>query len=363
PGRAAYADLLAHPGRAVAQVCDPQDAALDVFSSGTTGQAKCVSFSHGALWRNVRAYADRLALSGRDVLYSPLPLSLAGVLGMVLLPGLLAGASVHLGRLGGAQAAWAGRQLDAAEPTLLYGVPYTFEILARQRAPRRTAALRWAVCSSAPLPAATFDRVHAHLGVPPRSSYCLVEAGTVTVNTSADLDELRHTVGGVLDGVELTLEPAADGAGRIVIGGTSCGSGYRHDGVLRPFPGGAVRTNDLGRLAGGQLVVTGRVDEVIQVAGQSVDLAHLSRVLADCPGLGDHAVVVDQHEQLGTVPVLLVETGSTTASAAELLAFCRARLRAVEVPRQVRFVDTIARTATGKVPLAGAGPQREGAGS
>jgi acyl-CoA synthetase (AMP-forming)/AMP-acid ligase II len=353
-----FADLLAGEALTVGtQTCAPEDVGLDVASSGTTGRPKCVSYTHAALARNVRAYADRLKLTGDDVLYSSLPLSVAGVLGMVLLPGLLAGATTHVGRLSGAQVARAQRQIREAEPTLIYGVPYTFDVLARQRAQRPGDQLRWAICSSAPLPEGTFDRVRDYLGVPPRSSYCLAEAATVTLNTSNDPDNLRHSVGEPLDGVKVTVEPSdRDGrAGRLVIAGTSCGLGYRRDGALDPFLEGRVRTNDLGFLDGRSLTITGRVDEVIKVAGQQVDLAHVRQVLSRCPGLGDFAVVIDQHENLGAVPILLAQAGSLTVSPREVIAFCRGELRDVEVPREVRVVEQIPRTITGKVPLAGRG--------
>ncbi|MFE6040538.1 class I adenylate-forming enzyme family protein [Streptomyces sp. NPDC056452] len=351
-----FADLLAgDPAKDGSEVCVPEDFALDVASSGTTGRPKCVSYTHAALGSNVRAYAARLGLTGRDVLYSPLPLSLAGVLGMVLLPGLVAGATTHIGRLEGAGLARAQTQLRAAKPTLLYGVPYVFDFLARQRAERPGDQLRWAICSSAPLPENTFDRVWDSLGVPPRSSYCLAEAATVTLNTSSDPDNLRRSVGEPLEGVEISVEPtgAEHRAGRLAIGGTSCGAGYRRQGVIEPFAGGRVLTNDLGFLEGGSLTVTGRVDEVIQVAGQNVDLAHVRRVVSRCPGLGDFDVAIDRHENLGPVPILLAEAKTLTVSPREVIAFCRGELRDIEVPREVRVVERIPRTPTGKVRLAG----------
>jgi len=349
-----FSDLLAgNTSTSAAVACVPGDCALDIASSGTTGSPKCASFTHGALSGNVHALARRLELTENDVLYSPLPLSVAGVLAMVVLPGLLAGAVVHVGRLGGARMATARNQVRAARPTLIYGVPYMYEVLARQPLEATRRGLRWAICSSAPLPSATFDRVWAHLGVPPRSSYCLVEAGTVTLNTCNDPQALRSTVGEVLDGVKIRVESISPehSQGRIIIGGTSCAAGFRHAGELKAFPGGEVRTSDVGFIQGGRLTITGRSDEVIQVAGQNVDLGMIREVMRKCPGLGEFAVVVSQQERLGRVPILLAESGSLTVSPREVIAFCRTVLRDIEVPREVRVVSEIPRTATGKVRL------------
>lgn len=347
-----FADLMAgHAGASGADSCEPAAIALDIASSGTTGSPKCVSFTHDSLSSNVRAIADRLELTADDVLYSPLPLSLAGVLGMVVLPGLLAHSEVHVGRLSGAHIASARKQLRVVRPTLLYGVPYVYEILAGSSGWADHGGLRWAICSSAPLPRSTFDRVRAQLGVPPRSSYCLAEAGTVTLNTCDDMDELRTTVGEPLDGVEVEVEPLGPGRqeGRLIVGGSGCGAGYRRMGELEPFPGGKIHTSDLGFFRNGRLTVTGRLDEVVQVAGENVDLAHVRRVVGQCPGLGEFAVTVSRHERLGLVPVLLAEARTLTVSPREVIAFCRSVLRDAEVPREMRVVDEIPRTATGKV--------------
>src|SRR5262249_49654283 len=151
--------------------------------------------------------ARRLRLTEHDVLYSPLALSIPGVLGMVLLPGLAAHATVHVGRLSGARIALAHNQMRVARPTLIYRGPYMYEVIARKPSEAGHAGLKWAICSSAPLPAATFDRAWQYLGVPVRSSYCLAEAGTVTLNTCDDPDALRTTVGKPLDGVKVRVDP------------------------------------------------------------------------------------------------------------------------------------------------------------
>ncbi len=350
-----YAELRDCDARPPGPECRPNHFALDIVTSGTTGTPKCVTFTHAALHRNVMSFADRLDLGRDDVLYTPLPLSIAGVVGMVLLPGLAAGATVHLSRLTGPNLALAPRHLREHQPTLLYGVPYMFEFMARQRELAGCTRLRWAVCSSAPLPETTFDRVWRHFGVPPRSSYCLAEAGTVTLNTSDDPEVLRTTVGEPLDGTSVILEPLdteldeSGTSGRIVVGGASPAAGYRSGRRLVPFPDGVVRTQDRGSFLGPNLAVLGRLDDVIQVAGHNVDLAHVRRVLLECPGLGEFAVVVDQHRHLGAVPVLVAEAGSLTATSEQVIEYCRRSLREVEVPREVRTVVKLVRTATGKV--------------
>ncbi|MFK3978770.1 class I adenylate-forming enzyme family protein [Micromonospora sp. NPDC050397] len=332
--------------------CGPSDVALDIATSGTTGTRKYVSFTHGALLANVTGIAKRLSLTRQDRLYTPLPMSIAGVIGMLLLPGMLAGSSIHLGRLGGVRIAQSHRQLEATRPTLVYGVPYMYELLSGQSRSVDFDGLRWLICSSAPLPSSTFDRVWQRFGVPPRSSYCLAEAGTVTLNTSDDLEVVRNTVGEPLDGTTIRTEPAdSASAGRIVVSGPSCGLGYRTGGQVDLFPSGEVWTRDLGMLERGLLTVAGRVDDVIQVAGTNVDLAHVRSVIGRCPGLGEFALVAADHGRLGRVPVLLVVAGTMSTTVRDVLHFCRTALRDVEVPREVRVVTEIPRTATGKARL------------
>ncbi|MGY5060714.1 class I adenylate-forming enzyme family protein [Streptomyces sp. 900105755] len=356
----AFRDLSAQHASAVPPGgCAPDDIALDVASSGTTSAPKCVSYTHRALRANVEAIGRRLHLTPDDVLYSPLPLSVAGVLCMVVLPGLRAGATIHVGRLASARVAAAHGHIQLARPTLLYAVPYVYDLLSRKRGASVYDRLRWAVCSSSPLPAPTFDRLWKHLGVPLRNAYCLAEAATVTLNTCTDPDEIRETVGTPLDGVEVAVEQDAESGagpeGRLIIRGTSCGLGYRQDGRLVPFSGGEVRTSDLGLLRNGLLTVTGRSDRVIQVAGRNVDLSLIRRAVAACPGLGDFEVVADQHPRLGAVPVLLAEARTLTVPAARVMAFCRTVLHPADMPREIRVLDELPRTITGKVRTAAGG--------
>ncbi len=107
-------------------------------------------------------------------------------------------------------------------------------------------------------------------------------------------------------------------------------------------------TSDYGSLEGGVLRLHGRADTVIQVAGQNVDVAAIHDAMAACPGIKDYSVVVDHDDALGQVPVLLVAEAGCRATIEQILDFCRNALPAAAVPRSVRFVDRITRSAAGK---------------
>lgn len=328
----------------------PDDIAWDVASSGTTGNPKVVGFSHAAICSNVRGIADRLGLEPSDHVYTPLPLSLPGVLGMAVLPAMLVGADVTVSRHDGTEVLRAKAEMERVRPSVVYGVPYLFDVLSRGSALDGTNRLRLLLSSSAPMPAETFDRIRAAFGTPPRSSYCSAEAATVSICDGEDLDELRHGCGRPLPGVLVTTEPDGDHPGRLVVSGTSLGSGYWRDGALEAFPGTrSFTTNDVGVVNDGRLYVRSRTDDVIQVAGRNVDLARVRKVLAQSPETGEHAVVVEDDPKLGTVPVLLVVDGTTSMGAREILDACRALLTPWEAPRRVHFVSEIPRSASGKV--------------
>ena len=352
-GAVPFGDLVAPTSATTGKYpgCNGSDIALDIATSGTTGRPKFVSFTHEALAVNVADIARRLGLGPADRLYSPLPVSVAGVVGMVLLPGLLAGATTCIGRLEGSEVRHASRDIRELAPTFVYGVPYVFDIVSRLGRAVDHKDLRWLVCSSAPLPQGTFDRVSAYFGVPPRSSYCLAEAGTVTLNTGTDDDELRTSVGVPLDHVTVELDALAAGRRRVVVGGRSCGLGYRRAGRIERFADGRVVTSDYGSLEGGVLRLRGRTDTIIQVAAQNVDITEVHDAMASCPGIKDYAVVAEHDHALGQVPVLLVAKDGCRATVEQILDFCRTVLPAVAVPRSVRFVDRIARSAAGKPTL------------
>jgi acyl-CoA synthetase (AMP-forming)/AMP-acid ligase II len=116
-------------------------------------------------------------------------------------------------------------------------------------------------------------------------------------------------------------------------------------------PGGILRTGDLGAFdAHGRLVVRGRRDELIVTGGENVAPAEVEAVLLEHPGVVDAAVFGRPDPEWGrAVTAQVVVDGVSAPDAAGLRAFCASRLASFQVPKAIERVDSLPRTASGKL--------------
>jgi fatty-acyl-CoA synthase len=115
---------------------------------------------------------------------------------------------------------------------------------------------------------------------------------------------------------------------------------------------GWLRSGDLGwRDAEGHFYVAGRGKEMFISGGENVYPAEVENVLAGHPSVAEAAVVAMPDSRWGEVGCAFVRLadGSPNPAAAELEAFCRARLAAYKVPASFEYVEDFPRTAAGKV--------------
>ncbi|MFG1799910.1 amino acid adenylation domain-containing protein [Micromonospora carbonacea] len=181
--------------------------------------------------------------------------------------------------------------------------------------------------------------------------------------TAADLDRGVLPIGGAIDGTYLRvlddrLAPVApDGTGELYVGGQGLADGYVGDPgrtgaafVADPFavePGARLyRTGDLVRLLpDGGVVFLGRRDDQVKVSGFRVELGEVERVLGDCPGVGECAVLAVA--DAAAVELVAVLTGP--ADPGEVREYLRANLPAYMVPARCHRVRRLPTTNNGKV--------------
>lgn len=100
----------------------------------------------------------------------------------------------------------------------------------------------------------------------------------------------------------------------------------------------------------GYLFLEPRKHDVINVGGEKVDPNEVEAVVLGHPKVLDTVAVGVPHDTLGlTVGVYVVLRPSSTIAGVELIAYCGRRLATHKVPKQVKFVDQIPRSASGKV--------------
>ncbi len=179
------------------------------------------------------------------------------------------------------------------------------------------------------------------------------------IGTIADPVELREspgTVGRAPSGVTIgILDPEgmpvpAGAQGRVHLASGMQFAGYT-DGTDRERRGTLMATGDLGYLdPTGRLHVEGRVNDMIVTGGENVFPSRVEEVLEQHPGIDMVAVVgVDDKEWGQRIEAFVVPLPGVDLTAEDVQAAAADELEAFMVPREVRFVDSLPMTTTGKV--------------
>lgn len=101
----------------------------------------------------------------------------------------------------------------------------------------------------------------------------------------------------------------------------------------------------------GYLTISDRKKDIIITGGENVTSIEVEDALISHPGVREAAVVGVPDEKWGELvtAVVVVVTLDDPPSGADLIAHCRDRLAGYKCPKRVEFVDSLPRTATGKV--------------
>jgi fatty-acyl-CoA synthase len=163
----------------------------------------------------------------------------------------------------------------------------------------------------------------------------------------------------VLDGMTVmnpeTMEPVpADGVtlGEVMMRGNVVMKGYlkNRKATDEAFAGGWFHSGDLGVLyPDGYIQLKDRSKDIIISGGENISSIEVEDVLFKHPAVQAAAVVAKPDEKWGETPCAFVELKpGTSATAEEIIGWCRQNLAAFKVPKTVVFTD-LPKTSTGKV--------------
>jgi len=99
----------------------------------------------------------------------------------------------------------------------------------------------------------------------------------------------------------------------------------------------------------GYLTISDRKKDVIISGGENVSSIEVEDVITSHPAVREVAVIGIPNEKWGEMVTALIVTDGSPVTSEEIIAHCRASLAGYKCPKRVEFVETLARTATGKL--------------
>ncbi|MBM4113948.1 MAG: long-chain fatty acid--CoA ligase, partial [Phycisphaerae bacterium] len=337
----------------------PDDLACLLYTSGTSGKPKGVMLSAGNLASNVVQCTEWASFDSRDVLLGVLPqFHSFGLTVLTLLPLAVGGTAIYTAKFVPKRIVELARE---HRPTAFIAIPSMYNALRLLRSGTSDdfRSLRYCVSGGEPLPQSVMEGFRERFAVTICEGYGLTETSPVT--NWCRPDEYRwRSVGRPLPRVEQRIV-SPEGAtlprgdeGEVRIRGPNVMLGYHNlpEETRAVFDSeGFLRTGDMGRFdADGHLMITGRIKEMLIIAGENVFPREIEEVINRHPSVKDSAVIGMQDESRGEVALAFVELrDGERADEALLRAFCREHLSQFKVPREIRFLAALPRNATGKV--------------
>jgi len=343
------------------RAAEPDDVALVLHTSGTTGRPKIVPLTHLNLCSSALNVRDALGLTHNDRCLNVMPLFHIHGLVASVLSSLASGGSVAC--TPGFEPSAFFHWLKTLAPTWYSAVPTIHQAVLEASEHNGEAlaqnSLRFIRSSSSALPPSVMRQLSEAFRVPVIEAYGMTEAAHQMASNPMCPGEQRPASVGLPAGPDIVVlgpdgAPLAPGqVGEIAIRGSNVTPGYDGDQEANraAFAQDWFRTGDEGCFdSDGFLYLRGRLKEIINRGGEKVSPREIDDVLTGHPAVAQAAAFSLPHDSLGEdVAAAVVLKSDQTCAEAELRAFCFQHLADHKVPSRILFVDTIPKGASGKL--------------
>ncbi|MDR7303971.1 AMP-binding protein [Haloactinomyces albus] len=350
-------DLLAHPSAALPTV-DPSDAAVILYTSGTTGPPKGALLSHRANVNLARHTVDLLGYTPADRLYSVFPLFHSNARYCSVMAAMEAGADLVMDHRFSASQFW-----DICRRHGITAFNYQgamMSILYKQPPRPDDADNPVRLAFGAPCPPEIFEAFEHRFGVQLTEIYGSTETSIIT--DMPPWDRKIGTAGHESANYEVAVvdehdEPVPPGvAGEIVARPKKPGwmfDGYHamSETTVESWRNLWFHTGDRGLLdEDGYLVFLDRLKDTIRRRGENISSWEIERVVSAHPAVAQAAAYgVPSELSEEEVMVAIVVAPGTGLNPAELTEHCAGSLTAFAVPRYVRVIDALPMTPSQRV--------------
>ena len=340
---------------------DPDEPAVILYTSGTTGFAKGATLSHMNVRSNAHAFNHLCEMRTDDRILLSVPLFHCFGQNALLNSAFNVAATIVLQRTFDVNEA--RRLIRDLQVTQLYGVPTIFQLLHDTCQPEDLASVRYCFSAAAKLPTQVSQRWQEKFGQPIYEGYGLTETSPFA-SYNHRLKYVLGSIGTPIDAVEMKIVDTETGAtcesgqlGEIAIRGPNVMLGYwnRPEETENVIRNGWFHSGDIGHTdEQGYFYIVDRVKDMISVGGLKVYPAEVEDVLLSHEAIADVAVVGLPDDLLEErVVAFVVQADQTTQPEAELstdiLQYARAKLARYKSPQQIIFLAELPRNASGKL--------------
>jgi len=331
-------DVAHHPG----------DTHSIIHTSGTTGQPKGAMLTFENFQSSAHGSAENLGVSADDRWIACMPLFHVGGLS-ILLRSVIYGTTVVLQP--DFDATRVNRALRDDGATLLSVVPTMLQRMLDADDEPYPPTVRAVLVGGGPVAEDTLRRA-LDRGLPVVQTYGLTEA-TSQVATLAPADALAHlgSAGLPLGSTAVKIDGESGQPGDILVRGPIVSPGYYGDPAATEasIRDGWLHTGDIGTLDGdGYLTVLDRRDDLIVSGGENIYPAEVESVIETHALVVEAAVVGEPSDEWGQQAIAVI-VPARGFNADELLAWLNGSLAGYKIPKRIHAVDSLPRTASGKL--------------
>jgi long-chain acyl-CoA synthetase len=337
----------------------PDDTAVILYTSGTTGTPKGAELTHANLKTNCEITRDMFGIGGDVVTLGALPLfhSFGQTCGMNAT--LAAGGTLSL-----IPRFDPGKALEIIERdrvNLFQGVPTMYSALLHHEGHEKfdTATLELCVSGGSAMPVELMRSFEEAFGCKILEGYGLSESSPVASFNRPDRERKPGSIGIPIEGVEMKVvdddgnDVPQGEVGEIVIRGHNVMKGYwnKPDETGETLIDGWLHTGDIAKIdEDGYFFIVDRKKDLIIRGGYNVYPREIEEVLYEHPAVREAAVIGVKDDNLGEeVGAAVALKDGEEASAQELRDFVKEQVAAYKYPRRVWFVDDLPKGPTGKI--------------
>lgn len=354
-----FTQVLATTSRTVDPVeVQPDDTAIILYTSGTTGQPKGAMLTHNNLYSNARDVGEYLKMSSDDRVIATLPVFHVFALTVVVNAPLTQGATLLL-----APRFSPGEIFELAaayKATVFAGVPTMFNFL-YQYEPGNVEAfsnLRLAISGGASLPVSLLHNFEQKFNVRISEGFGLSEASPVTCFNPIDRERKAGSIGQSIINVENKIvdengeEVPVGEVGELIVRGPNVMKGYYKmpEETAVAIRNGWLYTGDLARKdEEDYFYIVDRKKDLIIVGGYNVYPREVEEVLFSHNGIVEAAVVGFPDPNFGEAVHAYVVLKDPAVSIEEIKEYCAKHIAKYKVPTVIEILDELPKNTTGKI--------------